>query len=110
MGCLIQTRPEIACTVAMLSQVAKNRYPSDFVDQVKELNHAIHCIKAYPRQGLTFIPLDYDSMYIKVSVDGAFANNHDISYQLGQICFSPDDKQNAVGLHLRSYKSRHVVR
>ena len=42
--------------------------------------------------------------------DASFANNHDISTQLGHLCFLVDKHNNAVPVHFKSYKSRRVVR
>jgi len=42
--------------------------------------------------------------------DASFANNHDLSTQLGHIVFLCDAKGNAAPIAFRSYKSRRVVR
>ena len=42
--------------------------------------------------------------------DAAFANNDDLSSQLGRIIFLMDDDVNAAHIAFKSYKSRRVTR
>ncbi len=42
--------------------------------------------------------------------DASFANNYDLTSQLGHIVFVTDGEGNAAPIHLKSYKARLVTR
>lgn len=51
-----------------------------------------------------------DTVKVVGFADASFANNHDLSTQLGHIVFLCDSTGNAAPIALKSYKSRRVVR
>lgn len=42
--------------------------------------------------------------------DASFANNHDVSKQLGHICFLSDRNGNSVSIDFKPSKSKRIVR
>ena len=107
MGWITHTRPDISCKVAQLAQVTENRFTEE---HVKQLNSGIKYLKGTIDQGLSFKKLDLESLYIRVYTDAAFANNIDLTSQLGYI-ITLCDKHNVCNvLSFRSYKSQRVVR
>jgi hypothetical protein len=101
-----------------LSTAAQHQDPTG--DDVKALNRRIEWqIKAQDR-GLTFVPLDLATAKIFVFVDGSFANNKDLTSQLGfAIILANEDPATATHsqfaihgnlLHFSSTKSKRVTR
>ena len=53
--------------------------------------------------------LDYNSQRITAYSNAAFANNADLSSQLGRTVHLTDDNHNAIPVSFESYKSRRVA-
>ncbi|MEM6805930.1 MAG: hypothetical protein AAF696_31325 [Bacteroidota bacterium] len=104
---LIHTRPEICAAANMMAQVTEKIFE---VKYVKLLNKTINTLKETPSKGIKMRKLDLDSLYIKVYSDASFANNPNLSSQLGYIVLLCDKNDNCKILHYTSYKSRRVVR
>ena len=60
--------------------------------------------------GIALPCLDTDSLYITGYADGAFANNADLSSQLGFIILLKDKSDKAAIIHYGSWKCRRVTR
>ena len=101
------TRPEIAAPVNFLSQITEEKYNDK---KIKIYNDTISMLKKNPNQGLKMIKLDSDSLHIKVFSDSSFANNIDLSSQLGFIILLCDKYDNCNILYFSSHKSRRIVR
>lgn len=60
--------------------------------------------------GLTFVKLDAKSLRILAFVDASFANNKDLTSQLGYVIVLADAQGNANLIHWQSVKCRRVTR
>lgn len=64
-----------------LSSAAQQQDPSP--EEIKKLNHRLEWQIANLDRGLVYLPLDLATAALYVFVDGSFANNNDMSSQLG---------------------------
>jgi hypothetical protein len=64
-----------------LSSAAQHQDPT--LDDIKALNHRIQWQMEFQDHGITFVPLDLSTAKLFVFVDGSFANNRDLTSQLG---------------------------
>ena len=104
---LTQSRPDVCATSNILSQVT----PSTFEDaHVKKLNTTINHIHATSELSLRHYPLNEDSLHVVAFADSSFANNLDLSSQLGVMIVLSDSSGRANLMHYNSYKSKRVVR
>lgn len=101
------TRPEISAVVNFLSQITEKSFGKD---KIKMLNDAIQFLKKHPDRGLKMIKLDTQSIHIKAFSDSSFANNIDLSSQLGFIILLCDKFDNCNVIYYSSHKSRRIVR
>lgn len=100
-----------------LSVAAQHQEPSD--EDVKALNKRLQWQIENQDRGLTNIPLDLATLKLFVFVDGSFANNQDLSSQLGYVILLanelPDAEKDTFHLrgnimHFSSTKSKRVTR
>ena len=98
-------RPDLAVAFGKAAQVAEPQ-ETDF----KRLNKLIDRTKASVDLGLKYVPLDPTTVRIATFVDGSFADNLDLTSQLGFVMtlMDKDDKANII--HYASTKSKRVVR
>lgn len=76
---------------------------------VRQLNRAVRY--AIQNQISLKIPnLDIGTLRIIGYSDSSFANNRDLSSQLGHICFLGDDSGAVAPIYFKSYKARRVTR
>jgi hypothetical protein len=101
------TRPEICCAVNMAAQVANSSFSDE---KISALNKVIKHLKSNTSQGLTYHKLEKDSLKIKVYADSSFANNDDLTSQLGYIVLLTDKTNKRNIIHYTSHKSRRVRR
>ena len=66
---------------------------------VKQLNKRIQWQIDNTTRGLTFVPLDMSSLSLLVFTDASFANNNDLSSQIGFVIVLTDRNQSANILH-----------
>ncbi len=59
---------------------------------------------------LKFPKLDLETLQVVGFSDASFANNYDLTSQLGHIVFITDGEGNAAPIHFKSYKARRVTR
>lgn len=104
---LIHTRPEICVNVSMMAQVTEDTFDAK---HTRLYNRTLKDLKATSDTGLRMKKLDKSSLHIKVFSDSSFANNRDLSSQLGYIILLCDKFKNCNILHFSSHKSRRVVR
>jgi len=89
--------------------VTAERFQKERTAIIRRLNKAIHFAVNNPL-ALRLPKLDMETLKVVGFADASFANNHDLSTQLGHIVFLCDAKGNAAPIAFRSYKSRRVVR
>jgi hypothetical protein len=77
---------------------------------VKQLNKRIQWQIDNAARGLTFVPLDLNSLSLLVFTDASFANNKDLSSQIGFVIVLTDRNQSANVLHWSSIKCKRVTR
>lgn len=106
---LANTRPDCLFEISQLSQVTEDRFKSDKNRIIRRLNKAVK-YAVDNRIYLRIPKLDLQTLRVVGYSDASFANNHDLSTQLGVLCFLADDKGNSVPIHFKSYKSKRVVR
>ena len=104
---MIHTRPDICCTLNMLAQVTEAKFNKK---HVRLLNRTIKNLQSTSTQGLIYQKLDCESLHLKVYSDSSFANNEDLSSQLGYIVLLCDKSNKCNILHFSSHKSRRIVR
>ncbi|KAF6807096.1 hypothetical protein CPLU01_15834 [Colletotrichum plurivorum] len=100
-----------------LSAAAQYKEPND--DAIKNLNRRLQWQMDSLDRGLTFIPLNLETATLFVFVDGSFANNHDLTSQLGFVVVLANetvDHDNGTFeifgniIHFSSTKSKRVTR
>jgi len=106
---LANTRPDMQFEISQLAQVTEQRFREDAAAHLKMLNDLVR----YAHNNVAHLPfpkLDVSSIRIVGYSDAAFANNHDLSSQLGRIIMLIDDNGLAIPVAFKSYKSRRVTR
>lgn len=98
-------QPESAYDLSFAAQVI-NPQKAD----IKQLNKRIQWQMNNPARGLTFVPLDLSSLNLTVFTDASFANNQDLSSQIGFVIVLTDRKQAANIIHWSSVKCKRVTR
>ena len=101
------SRPDISCAVSMASAVTEKLFNES---KVKNLNSVIKHLKKTENMKLKFPPLDQETLKIVVYSDASFANNDDLSSQIGYIVFLSDNNENCSFLTYSPYKSERVCR
>jgi hypothetical protein len=91
-----------------LSAAAQTTEPTN-VD-VKRLNKRLQWQIDNPTRGLRFIRLDPKSLRLMVFTDASFANNKDLSSQIGYVVVLADATNQANILHWSSIKCKRVTR
>ncbi|OBR02159.1 Aurora kinase 2 splicing [Colletotrichum higginsianum IMI 349063] len=99
-----------------LSSAAQHQDPS--IDDYKNLNRRLKWQMDHLDRGLTFMPVNLPTAKLFVFVDGSFANNVDLTSQLGFIIVLANEKQadedtfTITGniVHFSSTKSKRVTR
>jgi ribonuclease HI len=100
------TRPALSCAINQSAQTrAELAEETDF----KKLEDAVTQAKANPLP-LLFPKLDLDSVVLRVYADSSFANNRDLSSQLGCAIYLVDNDRKCALLHWSSKKARRVTR
>jgi hypothetical protein len=79
-------------------------------ENIKQLNKRIQWQIDNAARGLTFVPLDLNSLSVMVFTDASFANNRDLSSQIGFVIVLTDRNQDANILHWSSIKCKRVTR
>ena len=79
---LESTRPEIVFEILQTAQVARSMYRKDTTKHCKRLNKAIKYVHDH-KTSIHIPKLVFNSLRITAYSDGAFANNANLSSQLG---------------------------
>ncbi|RAL58503.1 hypothetical protein DID88_004007 [Monilinia fructigena] len=98
-------QPEASYHLSVAAQVIDPKEE----DAVK-LNKVIKWQMDNPTRGLTFVPLDMDSIQLVVFTDASFANNTDLSSQIGYVICLMDKHNNANIIHWTSIKCKRITR
>lgn len=104
---IVHTRPDVCAAVNILAQTVENNFS---VKDIQLYNRTVKQLQETPKLGLKMQKLDIDSLHLKVFSDSSFANNKDLSSQLGYIVLLCDKHSRCNILHFSSHKSRRVVR
>lgn len=104
---LTQSRPDVCATANLLSQITADMY-TDKHRQI--LNKVVKHVQDTPDYVLKHHALDENSLRLVVFSDASFANNPDMSTQLGYLVTLTDQSGKSNILHFTSYKSKRVVR
>lgn len=107
---LVNTRPDIACSVAKSTQVTNEKYVTNPSKYVKILNRTLRYIRRSIGLKLKYPKLDKDSLRLQVYSDASYATNADNSSQLGYIIFLADKSNNCQPLAWSSHKAKRVNR
>ena len=107
---LLQTRPDIACTVARSTQVTEKRLNLDPSTHRKLLNPVVSHIRKTSEQRLLYPKFVKDSLRLRTYSYAAYTNNYDGTSQLGYIVFLAEKENKCHPLYWSSYKSKRVSR
>lgn len=106
---LANSRPDVLFEIATLAQVTLDNFKVEKRNFIKRLNRAIRYAITH-RVPLIISKLDPKTVKVVGYSDASFANNHDLSTQLGYIILLVDGMDNSVPLVFKSYKSRRITR
>lgn len=98
-------QPEASFDLSFAAQVI-NPTEAD----AKELNKRITWQMENPSRGLKFVKLDITTLQLLVFTDASFANNKDLSSQIGYVIALADSGKRANILHWSSIKCKRVTR
>ena len=109
LGWLANTRPDCLLEISQLAQVTEELFSASKREIIRRLNKAIS-YAVDNRTPLKIPRLNVETLKIIGFSDASFANNADLTSQLGHICFLGDKTGAAAPVHFKSYKSRRVTR
>ncbi|KAI1002480.1 hypothetical protein K3495_g5719 [Podosphaera aphanis] len=97
------SQPQAAFVLSFAAQVTEPK-----IDDVKFLNKCL----AWQMKGATlkYVQLDWNSTKIIAFTDSSFANNVDLSSQIGYVIVLADSENNANIIHWQSVKCRRITR
>jgi hypothetical protein len=98
-------QPEASFDLAYAAQVIN---PNE--NDAKLLNKRIQWQIENSTRGLNFVKLDVDTLRLIVFTDSSFANNRDLSSQIGYILVLADASNRANIIHWSSVKCKRVTR
>ncbi|EED15482.1 conserved hypothetical protein [Talaromyces stipitatus ATCC 10500] len=99
------TQPEAAFDYAFAAQSTDPQK-----EDIKLLNRRLQWQIDNPSRGLKFVKLDINSIKLYAFVDAAFANNKDLSSQIGFVIVLADASNNANIVHWSSVKCKRITR
>ena len=91
-----------------LSYAAQATNPDD--NDIKALNKRLQWQKENLNRGLRFVKLDRKSLKLIVFTDSSFANNRDLSSQIGYVIVLADSENRANVIHWSSVKCKRITR
>eukprot|EP00170_Pyropia_yezoensis_P002751 contig_11549_g2756 len=104
---LAHSRPDLCAAINRAAQVSAKTLAKR---HVQELNKAIKYAKSTADLVLSYFPLDWSTLHLRVYADASLASNDDYSSQLGFIILLCDAADCCHVLAYSSKKSRRVVR
>ena len=106
---MANSRPDICYAISQIAQITESIFNGDAAKAIKLLNSTIRYTLNNPAE-LNFPQLDVASLKLVGYSDGAFANNADLTSQLGRIVLLCDRHDQAAIIAYKSYKSHRVTR
>ena len=106
---LSHTRPDCQFECSPLAQITEDVFDMKQTECLKRLNRAVNFAITHG-YSLTVPKLHLKSLRVIGFSDSSFANNDDLSSQLGYICFLGDETERVIPIVFKSYKSRRVTR
>jgi hypothetical protein len=100
-------RPDLCAPCQLLSSQVGTAPDKNVYKKLNKLVDVCHCSVA---DGLTFVPLDLDSVRVAVFTDASFANCDDYKSQLGFVICMKDKTDAANIVHFGSSKCRRITR
>lgn len=104
---LFHTRPDIECCVNNLTQLMETIFS---LESISPAHKIIKPIIKHEKRLLLQRRLKLQGLHIQTYTNGSFADNDDLSSQLGYIALLCDKTGSARILHYSSYKCRRVGR
>ena len=101
------SQPEAAFDLSRAAQVTKDNIGTD---GISFLNSRIQWQKENASRGLKYVRLDEKSLRMIIFADSSFANNTDLSSQIGYVMLLADASDKANILHWSSTKCKRVTR
>lgn len=97
---------------SVAAQIDHSAFPNDPSDDetIKNLNKRIYWQMNNPDRCLTFKPLNLSTVKLVVFTDASYANNRDMSSQIGYVIVMMDDNDNANLVHWTSIKCNRITR
>ena len=99
------SQPEASFDLSFAAQITDPQK-----DDIKALNKRLQWQLDNPERGLRFVKLDVRTLRLITFVDASFANNKDLSSQLGYVIVLADEANNANILHWSSTKCKRITR
>jgi Reverse transcriptase (RNA-dependent DNA polymerase) len=106
---LVHSRPDVSYCAATAAQVTPDLFQAS-TNAIRRLNSSIKRLHESPNEALRFPILDISSLRICVYCDASFANNDDMSSQMGYIVFLTDGNNRCAPLSYKSVKCKRVTR
>src|SRR6266480_5240874 len=98
-------QPEATFNLSFAAQVIN---PTE--EDAKHLNKRLQWQIDNLTRGLRYVPLDLDSLQLIVFTDASFANNKDLSSQIGFVIVLADRNNQANVIHWSSIKCKRITR
>ena len=105
---LSHTRPDCLFMISQLAQVTESIFENERSKHIRILNKAVRHAKR-EHNAITIKKLDVHNFRLIGFSDASFANNADLSTQLGYVLFLGDSSNRVIPLYFKSYKARRVV-
>jgi Reverse transcriptase (RNA-dependent DNA polymerase) len=106
---LVHSRPDVAYCAASAAQITAEQWPSA-TGAIRRFNATIKRLRNSPEESMRFPMLDQETLWICVYCDASFANNEDMSSQMGYIVFLTDGKHRCAPMAYKSVKCKRVTR
>ena len=94
--------------ISQIAHVTQSMYENDITKHCKRLKTAIKHSHDY-KASIRHPKLDCNTLKISAYGDAVFANNADLSSQIGRIVLLTGDNHNSIPVSYKSYKSRRVA-
>ena len=106
---LSHSRPDLLFDVSHLTIITRDAFDEDGVRIIIQANKAVQ-VACEHQVTIKFPKLDLDTLCIIGISDASFANNMDLTSQLGFLLFLADANDRVIPLVFKSYKARRVTR
>jgi len=107
---MVHTRPDVAYCAATAAQITLEQWRTTSGAAIKRLNSTIKRLRNSPDESMRFPKLDKDTLRICVYSDASFANNEDLSSQMGYIVFLTDASNRCAPMAYKSVKCKRITR